>query len=104
MSEKGRWAWFATDFLRRGVSAPCSGYGGDMVMWASDNRAGKVREGLTLLLSQGLIDDFEIRPDDEHPYRVTMPVGVIPLTEHQAAHFLLGAVTARFGPLARSAP
>ncbi|WP_436886293.1 hypothetical protein [Nocardiopsis dassonvillei] len=75
-----------------------------MVMWASDNRAGKVREGLTLLLSQGLIDDFEIRPDDEHPYRVTMPVGVIPLTEHQAAHFLLGAVTARFGPLARGTP
>ncbi|MFD6098146.1 hypothetical protein ACFVWN_12835 [Nocardiopsis flavescens] len=73
-----------------------------MVMWASDNRAGKVREGLTLLLSQGLIDDFEIRPEDDHPYRVTMPVGVIPLTEHQAAHFLLGAVTARFGPLSRA--
>ncbi|MDT0329092.1 hypothetical protein [Nocardiopsis lambiniae] len=72
-----------------------------MVMWASDNRAGKVREGLTLLLSQGLIDDFEIRPDDDLPYRVTMPVGIISLTEHQAAHFLLGAVTARFGPLAR---
>ncbi|MBB6118969.1 hypothetical protein [Nocardiopsis algeriensis] len=72
-----------------------------MAMWAADNRAGRVREGLTLLLSQGLIEDFEIRPDDEHPYRVTMPAGVIALNENQVAHFLLGVVTARFGPLAR---
>ncbi|MBE3001163.1 hypothetical protein IDM40_21060 [Nocardiopsis sp. HNM0947] len=75
-----------------------------MVMWASDTRGARVREGLTLLLSQGVIDDFEIRHEDEHPYRVTLPAGVVPLDEHQAAHFVLGAVSARFGPLSRDSP
>ncbi|GHD33315.1 hypothetical protein [Nocardiopsis kunsanensis] len=72
-----------------------------MVMWASDSRGARVREGLTLLLSQGVIDDFEIGYEDELPYRVTLPVGVLSLDEHQAAHFVLGAVVARFGPLSR---
>ncbi len=81
-----------------------AGYCAAMVMWASDTRGARVREGLTLLLSQGVIDDFEIRHEDEHPYRVTLPAGVVPLDEHQAAHFVLGAVSARFGPLSRESP
>lgn len=72
-----------------------------MVMWASDSRGARVREGLTLLLSQGVIDDFEIRHEDELPYRVTLPAGVVSLDEHQSAHFVLGAVVARFGHLSR---
>jgi hypothetical protein len=72
-----------------------------MSIWASDNRNGHVREALTLLLSQGVIDDFRIRPDDEFPFRVQVPAGIIPMTEHQAAHFALGAATAHFGDLAR---
>jgi len=78
-----------------------AGYCAPMVMWASDTRGARVREGLTLLLSQGVIDEFEIRHEDELPYRVTLPAGVVSLDEHQAAHFVLGAVVARFGPLSR---
>ncbi len=78
-----------------------SGYRGHMSIWASDNRNGHVREALTLLLSQGVINDFRIRPDDEFPFRVQVPAGIIPMTEHQAAHFALGAATAHFGDLAR---
>ena len=72
-----------------------------MSIWASDNRTGHVREALTLLLSQGVIDDFRIRPEDDFPFRVQVPAGIVPMTEHQAAHFALGAATAHFGHLAR---
>ncbi|WP_017588126.1 hypothetical protein [Nocardiopsis ganjiahuensis] len=73
-----------------------------MSIWASDNRNGHVREALTLLLSQGVIDDFRIRPDDEFPFRVQVAAGIVPMTEHQAAHFALGAAAAHFGDLARN--
>ncbi|WP_028647955.1 hypothetical protein [Nocardiopsis sp. CNT312] len=72
-----------------------------MSIWASDNRSGQVREALTMLLSQGVIDDFRIRPEDDFPFRVQIPAGVVPMTEHQAAHFALGATVAHFGRLAR---
>ncbi|MCY9786548.1 MULTISPECIES: hypothetical protein [Nocardiopsis] len=72
-----------------------------MSIWASDNRSGQVREALTMLLSQGVIDDFRIRPEDEFPFRVQISAGVVPMTEHQAAHFALGATVAHFGRLAR---
>ncbi|MEV2278575.1 hypothetical protein ACIBFB_25560 [Nocardiopsis sp. NPDC050513] len=72
-----------------------------MSIWASDNRSGQVREALTMLLSQGVIDDFRIRPEDEFPFRVQIAAGVVPMTEHQAAHFVLGATVAHFGRLAR---
>lgn len=83
------------------AGSPRAGYCSPMVMWASDSKGARVREGLTLLLSQGVIDDFELRHEDELPYRVTLPAGVVSLDEHQAAHFVLGAVVARFGPLSR---
>ncbi|GAB3719231.1 hypothetical protein GCM10028793_57870 [Nocardiopsis oceani] len=76
-------------------------YRGYMSIWASDHRTGHVREALTLLLSQGVIDDFRIRPEDEFPFRVQFPTGIVPMTEHQAAHFALGATVAHFGDLAR---
>ncbi|MEE2041306.1 hypothetical protein Q8791_29180 [Nocardiopsis sp. CT-R113] len=72
-----------------------------MSIWASDNRNGQIREALTMLLSQGVIDDFRISPEDEFPFRVTVPAGVVPMTEHQAAHFALGAAVGHFGRLAR---
>ncbi|MFE3457801.1 hypothetical protein ACFXKD_09655 [Nocardiopsis aegyptia] len=72
-----------------------------MSIWASDNRSGQVREALTMLLSQGVIDDFRIRPDEEFPFHVQVPAGLVPMTEHQAAHFALGATVAHFGRLAR---
>lgn len=54
-----------------------------------------------MLLSQGVIEDFRIRPEDEFPFRVQIPAGVVPMTEHQAAHFALGASVGHFGRLAR---
>lgn len=70
-------------------------------MWSTSDTAGHVREGLMLLLQQGVIDDFAFTGDTALPYRVTIPAGVVPLSEHQARHFMLGAVTAHFGPAAR---
>lgn len=72
-----------------------------MSIWASDHRSGQIREALTMLLSQGVIDDFRITPEEEFPFRVTVPAGVVPMTEHQAAHFALGAAVGHFGRLAR---
>ena len=75
-----------------------------MHMWATRTRNSRIREGLDLLLAQAVIDGYTVNEDDEHPYRVTLPVGIVPLTEHQAAHFISGAVTAYLGPLARKTP
>jgi len=45
-----------------------------------------------MLQSQGVIDGLEIQDGDDHPYRVTLPVGIVPLNEYQAALFILGAM------------
>src|SRR5690625_3967212 len=67
------------------------------LMWASPDRPGRIAEALQLLLAQGVIDGLELREGDAHPYLLTLPVGLVPMTEHQAAHFLVGAAVGAFG-------
>lgn len=73
-------------------------------MWTATTTHGQILEALTLLRAQGVIDDYTHQAGDPHPYRVTIPVGIVPLSDHQARFFLLGAATAHFGPMARETP
>lgn len=61
-------------------------------MWTSSTRPDRIVESLQMLQSQGVIDGLEIQDGDDHPYRVTLPVGIVPLNEYQAALFVFGAV------------
>ena len=61
-------------------------------MWTSSTRPDRIVESLQMLQSQGVIDGLEIQDGDDHPYRVTLPVGIVPLNEYQAALFILGAM------------
>lgn len=72
-----------------------------MSTWASNNRGGQVREALTMLLPQAGIDDLLLRSDEEFPFRISVPSGVIPRSERQAAHFAPGAAMGHLGRPAR---
>jgi hypothetical protein len=67
-------------------------------MWTSSTRTDRITESLQMLLSQGVIDDLEIQPGDDHPYRVTLPAGIVPLSEYQASFFVLGAMVGYLRP------
>jgi hypothetical protein len=88
--------------VRAEAFSPSPGAGYPLFMWSSTDTDGKIREGLIFLLSQGIIDDFQVRAGDDFPFRIQVPAGVVPMNEKQVRHFMLGAVAAHFGPIARA--
>lgn len=69
------------------------------LMWKTTTRPDRIVESLQMLLSQGVIDGLEIQDGDDHPYRVTLPVGIVPLSEYQASFFVLGAMVGHLRPV-----
>ena len=54
-----------------------------------------------MLEGQGIVDGLEILPDENKPFRVRIPAGIIHMDEDEASMFALGAVVGAFGRVAR---
>ncbi|AFR08343.1 MULTISPECIES: hypothetical protein [Nocardiopsis] len=73
-----------------------------MSIWARGDRTGRVGEALLMLEGQGIIDGLEILPQEDKPYRVRVPAGIVHMDEEEASMFALGAVVGAFGEVART--
>lgn len=54
-----------------------------------------------MLKGQEIIDGLDIVLDEDKPYRVRVPAGIVHLDEDEASMFALGAVVGAFGNVAR---
>ena len=72
-----------------------------MSIWSRGDRKGRVEETLLMLKGQEIIDGLDIVLDEDKPYRVRVPAGIVHLDEEEASMFALGAVVGAFGNVAR---
>ena len=72
-----------------------------MSIWSRGDRKGWVEESLLMLKGQEIIDGLDIVLDEDKPYRVRVPAGIVHLDEDEASMFALGAVVGAFGNVAR---